>query len=286
MTSTLNSTTNADKRTAAAPSAIAAVKAKAARNLLQPGARPMAPARLAGLYGHNPRQNHLLAGLPNADYERILPHLEFVSMPFGMTVCESDTAMQHAYFLTSSIVSLMYETRDGASSETAVVGNEGVVGVALFMGGGNSLNRAIVKSAGYGFRVKASILKEEFSRGGPLQQMLLRYTQALLTQMSQTAVCNRHHSVVQQLCRWLLLSLDRLPSNEMSMTQGLIANMLGVRRESVAEAAGKLQDEGLIHYSRGHITIIDRVGLEARVCECYAGVKKEYDRLLTDKPAF
>ncbi|MES2831977.1 MAG: Crp/Fnr family transcriptional regulator [Pseudomonadota bacterium] len=251
--------------------------------MIQPSSRPVTPVRLAGLYGHNPRQNHLLAGLPSADYERILPHLEFVSMPFGMTVCETDTAMQHAYFLTSSIVSLMYETRDGASSETAVVGNEGVVGVALFMGGGNSLNRAIVKSAGYGFRLKASFLREEFSRGGPLQQMLLRYTQALLTQMSQTAVCNRHHSVVQQLCRWLLLSLDRLPSNEMSMTQGLIANMLGVRRESVAEAAGKLQEEGLIHYSRGHITIVNRAGLEARVCECYAGVKKEYDRLLTDK---
>jgi CRP-like cAMP-binding protein len=271
MTSALNSVTSTDKRSTATAGSITAIKAKAARSLVQPGLRPVTPVRLAGLYGHNPRQNHLLAGLPTADYERILPHLEFVSMPFGMTVCESDTAMQHAYFLTSSIVSLMYETRDGASSETAVVGNEGVVGVALFMGGGNSL--------------KASILKEEFARGGRLQQMLLRYTQALLTQMSQTAVCNRHHSVVQQLCRWLLLSLDRLPSNEMSMTQGLIANMLGVRRESVAEAAGKLQDEGLIHYSRGHITIINRVGLEARVCECYAGVKKEYDRLLNDKPA-
>ena len=280
MPSTLNNST-AEKRANA--SAINAIKAKAVREMVQPGTRPMAPVRLAGLYGHNPRQNHLLAGLSDTDYDRILPHLEFVSMPFGMTVCEADTAMQHVYFLTSSIVSLMYETRDGASSETAVVGNEGVVGVALFMGGGNSLNRAIVKSAGYGFRLKASVLREEFSRGGVFQQMLLRYTQALLTQMSQTAVCNRHHSVVQQLCRWLLLSLDRLPSNEMSMTQGLIANMLGVRRESVAEAAGKLQDEGLINYSRGHIVITDRAGLEARVCECYAGVKKEYDRLLLDK---
>lgn len=280
MPSALNNTI-AEKRTNA--SALNAIKAKAVREMVQPGLRPVTPVRLAGLYGHNPRQNHLLAGLSEADYDRILPHLEFVSMPFGMTVCEADTAMQHVYFLTSSIVSLMYETRDGASSETAVVGNEGVVGVALFMGGGNSLNRAIVKSAGYGFRLKASILREEFSRGGVFQQMLLRYTQALLTQMSQTAVCNRHHSVVQQLCRWLLLSLDRLPSNEMSMTQGLIANMLGVRRESVAEAAGKLQDEGLINYSRGHIVITDRAGLEARVCECYAGVKKEYDRLLPDK---
>jgi CRP-like cAMP-binding protein len=280
MPSALNNST-AEKRANA--SAINAIKAKAVREMVQPGMRPIAPVRLAGLYGHNPRQNHLLAGLSDTDYDRILPHLEFVSMPFGMTVCEADTAMQHVYFLTSSIVSLMYETRDGASSETAVVGNEGVVGVALFMGGGNSLNRAIVKSAGYGFRLKASVLREEFSRGGVFQQMLLRYTQALLTQMSQTAVCNRHHSVVQQLCRWLLLSLDRLPSNEMSMTQGLIANMLGVRRESVAEAAGKLQDEGLINYSRGHIVITDRAGLEARVCECYAGVKKEYDRLLLDK---
>ncbi|MBC7499866.1 MAG: Crp/Fnr family transcriptional regulator [Herminiimonas sp.] len=262
--------------------AIAALKVKAVRERVQPGLRAAAPIRLAGLYGHNPRQNHILASLPVADYEKLLPQLEFVSMSFGMTICEADTQMSYVYFPTSSIVSLLYETRDGASAETAVIGNEGIVGVTSFMGGGASLNRTVVKSAGYGFRMKATRLNEEFSRGGALQLLLLRYTQALITQMSQTAVCNRHHSVVQQLCRWLLLSLDRLPSNELSMTQGLIANMLGVRRESVAEAAGKLQDEGLIHYSRGHITVINRPGLEARVCECYATVKKEYDRLLPE----
>ncbi|MFT5532081.1 MAG: CRP-like cAMP-binding protein [Burkholderiaceae bacterium] len=236
--------------------------------------------RIAGLYGHNPKQNNLLAGLPADDYERILPHLELIPMPLGMAVCEAGVEMEHVYFLTSSIVSQLYESRDGTATETAVIGHEGVVGVTLFMGGGTSLNRAVVKSAGYGFRLKASMLKDEFYRGGALQSLLLRYTQALLTQMSQTAVCNRHHSVVQQLCRWLLLSLDRLPSNEMSMTQELIGNMLGVRRESVADAAGKLQDEGLIQYTRGHITVLNRPGLEARVCECYAGVKAEYDRLL------
>ena len=262
--------------------AIAALKVKAVRERVQPGLRAAAPIRLAGLYGHNPRQNHILASLPVADYEKLLPQLEFVSMSFGMTICEADTQMSYVYFPTSSIVSLLYETRDGASAETAVIGNEGIVGVTSFMGGGASLNRTVVKSAGYGFRMKATRLNEEFSRGGALQLLLLRYTQALITQMSQTAVCNRHHSVVQQLCRWLLLSRDRLPSNDLSMTQGLIANMLGVRRESVAEAAGKLQDEGLIHYSRGHITVINRPGLETRVCECYATVKKEYDRLLPE----
>ena len=236
--------------------------------------------RMAGLYGHNPRQNRLLAGLPVADYERLLPHLELIPMPLGMAVCEAGVEMEYVYFLTSSIVSQLYESRDGTATETAVIGHEGIVGVTLFMGGGTSLSRAVVKSAGYGFRLKAKLLKEEFAVGGAMQALLLRYTQALLTQMSQTAVCNRHHSVVQQLCRWLLLSLDRLPSNEMSMTQELIGNMLGVRRESVADAAGKLQDEGLIHYTRGHISVLDRPGLESRVCECYAGVKAEYDRLL------
>ena len=236
--------------------------------------------RIAGLYGHNPRQNRLLASLPAQDYERILPHLELIPMPLGLAVCEAGLEMDYVYFLTSSIVSQLYESRDGTATETAVIGYEGLVGVTLFMGGGMSLHRAVVKSAGYGFRLKAKILKAEFQAGGALQNLLLRYTQALLTQMSQTAVCNRHHSVVQQLCRWLLLSLDRLPSNEMSMTQELIGNMLGVRRESVADAAGKLQDEGLIHYTRGHISVLDRAGLESRVCECYAGVKAEYDRLL------
>lgn len=282
----LNTVSTATKAIPAVNSnAIAALKAKAVRDRLQPGLRAAAPIRLAGLYGHNPRQNHLLSALPAADYEKLLPQLEFVAMPFGMTICEADTQMAYVYFPTSSIVSLLYETRDGASAETAVIGNEGLVGVTSFMGGGASLNRTVVKSAGYGFRMKATSLKEEFSYGGAMQQLLLRYTQALLTQMSQTAVCNRHHSVVQQLCRWLLLSLDRLPSNELSMTQGLIANMLGVRRESVAEAAGKLQEEGLIHYSRGHITVINRPGLEARVCECYGSVKKEYDRLLPERYA-
>ena len=252
----------------------------AGRDGRQPAPRVTSAVRIAGLYGHNPKQNALLSGLPHDDYERILPHLELVAMPLGMAVCEAGVEMEYVYFLTSSIVSQLYESRDGTATETAVIGHEGLVGVTQFMGGGISLNRAVVKSAGYGFRMKAKTLKAEFFRAGALQSLLLRYTQALLTQMSQTAVCNRHHSVVQQLCRWLLLSLDRLPSNEMSMTQELIGNMLGVRRESVADAAGKLQDEGLIHYTRGHISVMDRVGLEARVCECYAGVKSEYDRLL------
>lgn len=237
------------------------------------------PVRITALYGHNPKQNQLLASLPQEDFDRLLPHLEFISMPFDMTVCEAETQMHHVYFLTSSVVSLLYETRDGASAEIAVIGNEGIVGVTLFMGGGASPNRAVVKSAGYGFRLKASVFMEEFRRGGALQQSLLRYTSALIAQMSHTAVCNRHHNVMQQLCRWMLLTLDRLPSSEMAVSQGLIATMLGVRRESVTEAAGKLQDEGLIQYRRGHITVLDRAGLEGRACECYAGVKKEYDRL-------
>lgn len=245
--------------------------------------RTTATVRIAGLYGHNPKQNHILGALPAADYERLLPQLELVSMQFGTTIGEAGVPMQHVYFPTSSIVSLLYDTREGASAETAVVGNEGVVGVNLFMGGGSTQSRAMVKSAGYGFRLRASVLREEFSRGGMLQHALLRYTQALLTQMSQTAVCNRHHSVTQQLCRWLLLSLDRLPGNELNMTQEMIANMLGVRRESITKAAETLQDEGLILYSRGHITVTNRPGLEGRVCECYAGVKKEYDRLLPEK---
>lgn len=242
--------------------------------------RTRAPVRIAGLYGHNPRQNHLLAALPEADYERLQPQLELVSMRLGMVVCECGSQMRHVYFPTSSIVSLLHHTKNGASAETAVIGNEGMVGVTLFMGGGSTSTRVVVNNAGYGFRLPKNILTEEFARGGALQQLLLRYTQALIAQMSQTAVCNRHHSVIQQLCRWLLLSLDRQLSSELSMTQESIAGMLGVRRESIAAAAGKLQEDGLIHYSRGHITVIDREGLEARVCECYAGVKEEYDRLL------
>lgn len=242
--------------------------------------RLTAPKALAGLYGHSPKHNSLLAGLPAADYERLLPHLEFVDMPFGSTICEAGEQMQYAYFLTGSIVSLLYETADGASSETAVIGYEGMVGVDIVMGGGASLNRAFVKSAGYAFRIKASVLKEEFARGGALQALLLRFTQALFTQMAHTVACNRHHTIVQQLCRWLLLSLDRLPSNKISMTQDLIANMLGVRRESVTEAARKLQDEGLIRYSRGQITVVNRSGLEAQICECYTSLTREYEGLL------
>ncbi len=263
--------------------AIAALKAKEIVQRDQPSQRPVAPKVLAGLHGHNPRHNGLLAALPAADYERLLPHLEFVEMPFGTTICEAGEQMQHVYFLTSSIISLLYETADGASSETAVIGYEGVVGVDVFMGGGASLNRAFIKSAGYGFRIKASILKQEFAQGGALQQLLLRFTQALFTQMAHTVACNRHHTIVQQLCRWLLLSLDRLKTNQINITQDLIANMLGVRRESVTEAARKLQDEGLIHYSRGQITVADRVGLEKHICECYADMKKIYEGLLPNK---
>jgi CRP-like cAMP-binding protein len=230
---------------------------------------------------HTPRQNHLLAALPEADYERLLPDLELVPLELGWALYESGSQQGYVYFPTTSIVSLLYVMEDGSSAEIAVVGYEGVVGIALFMGGETTPSRAVVQSAGYAYRLKASRLKDEFERGGPLQYLLLRYTQALITQMAQTAVCNRHHSVEQQLCRWLLLSLDRLPSNELVMTQELIANMLGVRREGVTEAAGKLQAEGLIQYSRGKITVLDRLHLEARVCECYAVVRRETDRLLS-----
>jgi CRP-like cAMP-binding protein len=234
---------------------------------------------------HNPKQNHLLAALPDADYERLHPDLELVPLPLGWAVYEAGGPQGYIYFPTTSIVSLLYVMEDGASAEIAVTGNEGLVGIALFMGGESTPSRAVVQSAGYGFRLKASILKREFALGGHLQHMALRYTQALITQMAQTAVCNRHHSVEQQLCRWLLLSLDRLPSNELVMTQELIANMLGVRREGVTEAAGHLQAAGLINYSRGHIVVIDRPKLEKRVCECYAVVKREMSRLLPEKLA-
>lgn len=230
---------------------------------------------------HSPRQNLLLAALPLADYTRLLPDLELVSMPLGWSLYEAGITLSHLYFPTTSIVSLLYIMKNGASAEIAVAGNEGLVGISLFMGGGSSPNRAVVQSKGSGYRLKARILKAEFAMGGHLQQLTLRYTQALITQMSQTAVCNRHHTVDQQLARWLLLSLDRLPGNEILMTQELIANMLGVRREGVTEAAGKLQAEGLIEYRRGRITVLDREGMEQRVCECYGVVKKEYDRLLS-----
>jgi CRP-like cAMP-binding protein len=228
----------------------------------------------------DPRQNRLLAALPDAEWARWEPHLEPVDMPLGKVLYESGSRLSHVYFPTTSIVSLLYVMEDGASAEIAVVGNEGIVGISLFMGGESTPSRALVQSAGQGFRLKADLMLLEFNRAGPVLHLLLRYTQALITQMSQTAVCNRHHSLDKQLCRWLLLSLDRLHSEELVMTQELIANMLGVRREGVTEAAGNLQQAGLIRYQRGHITVLDRAGLEKRTCECYAVVKKEYDRLL------
>jgi CRP-like cAMP-binding protein len=229
---------------------------------------------------HDPRQNHLLAALPADEYARILPNLELVPMPSGEVLHEHGSQMRHAYFPTSAVVSLLYVLADGASAEIAVVGNEGIVGVPLFMGGETMTSRAVVQCAGHGYRLKGSSLQDEFFHTAPMQRLLLRYTQARLTQVAQAAVCNRHHSLDQQLCRWLLLRLDRLCSNELVMTQELIANMLGVRREGVTEAAGNLQKAGLIQYSRGKITVVDRPGLEARVCECYHVVKKECDRLL------
>ncbi|MFL6572300.1 MAG: Crp/Fnr family transcriptional regulator [Burkholderiales bacterium] len=230
----------------------------------------------------SPKVNRLLAALPEKNYEALLPLLERVQLPLGMALYESGAKQAHVYFPTSSIVSLLYVLEDGASAEIAITGTEGLVGIALFMGGETTPSRAVVQSAGEAYRLKAAVLKEQFERGGELQHLLLRFTQALITQMTQTAVCNRHHAVHQQLCRWLLLSLDRLPGNQLVMTQELIANMLGVRREGVTEAAGKLQAEGLIEYSRGRITVLDRDQLEANVCECYSVVKKEYDRLLPE----
>ncbi len=230
----------------------------------------------------DPRQNQLLAALPDAVWQRLLPHLEAVDMPLGEALYESGRTLSHVYFPTTSIVSLLYVMEDGASAEIAVVGHEGLVGISLFMGGGSTPSRAVVQSAGRGFRLNAQWMLQEFERAGPMLHLLLRYTQALITQMAQTAACNRHHSLDQQLCRWLLLSLDRLPADQLVMTQELIANMLGVRREGVTAAAGHLQQAGLIRYSRGRITVLDRPRLEQRSCECYAVVKKEYDRLLPD----
>ena len=229
---------------------------------------------------HDPDQNHLLGALSAVERERLYPHLQLVPMPLGKVLYESGDVMRHVYFPTDSIISLLYVLEDGASAEISVVGNEGLIGVALFMGGETTPSRAIVQSAGFAYRLIGQLLKEEFHRNGGMQLLLLRYTQALLTQMAQTAVCNRHHSVDQQLCRWLLLSLDRLSSNKLSMTQELIANMLGVRREGVTDAAGKLQKLGVIQYARGRITVLDRPKLEKLCCECYAVVKKETDRLL------
>jgi CRP-like cAMP-binding protein len=234
---------------------------------------------------HDPKQNHLLAALPASEFERVAPHLQLVTLTLGEVLYESGGQLKHVYFPTNSIVSLLYVMQDGASAEIAVVGNEGILGISLFMGGETTPSRAVVQSEGVAYRLPAKSLKQEFNRAGPMMHLLLRYTQALITQMSQTAVCNRHHSIDQQLCRWLLLSIDRLTSDELTMTQELIANMLGVRREGVTEAAGKLRDAGIIEYSRGHIKVLDRRKLEQQVCECYAVVKKEFDRLLSDIPA-
>jgi CRP-like cAMP-binding protein len=231
---------------------------------------------------HSPNQNHLLAALPAAEFERLSPHLELVPMLLGEILYEPGGRMQHAFFPTTSIVSLHYVMATGASAETAGVGNEGMVGMALFMGGDSTPSSAVVQTAGHGYRLAGRLLKEEFNRAGLLQRLLLRYTQALIAQMIQTAACNRHHSVEQQLSRWLLLTLDRVPTRELVMTQELVASMLGVRREGITEAAGKLQQAGVIRYRRGHISVIERAGLESRACECYGVVKKELNRLLSD----
>lgn len=233
----------------------------------------------------DPRTNQLLAALPEAEWLRWLPQLEPVTLALGQVLYESGAKMTYVYFPTSAIVSLLHVLENGASAEIAVVGFEGVVGISIFMGGGSTPSRAVVQSAGMGFRLRSDAIKEEFDRSSPVMHLMLRYTQALITQMAQTAVCNRHHSLDQQLCRWLLLSLDRLQGNELVMTQELIANMLGVRREGVTEAALKLQKACLIRYARGHISVLDRPGLEQRTCECYAVVRKEYDRLLPCKEA-
>ena len=231
---------------------------------------------------HSPKQNHLLAALPAVEFERLAGHLQLVPMPLGEILYEPGGQLQHAYFPTTAIVSLHYVTESGASAEIAGVGNEGVVGISLFMGGQTTPSSAVVQTAGHAYRLPRHLLKQEFDRTGPVLQLLLRYTQALITQMTQTAVCNRHHSVEQQLCRWLLMTLDRVPSGQLVMTQELVARMLGVRREGITEAAGKLQHAGLIRYRRGHIAVLERTGLETRACECYAVVKNEISRLLSD----
>ena len=233
---------------------------------------------------HSTTQNHLLAAFPTAEYERLAAGLELVAMPLGDVISEPGTTMRYLYFPTTCIVSLMYVLEDGACAEIAVVGNEGMVGISLLLGGGSTSSRAVIRGAGHAYRVKASLLMEEFERGGPVQRLLLRYTQALITQMTQTAVCNRHHSVEQQLCRTLLLTLERLNGTSLTLTHELIAGVLGVRREGVSEAAGNLQRAGLIRYSRGHIEVLDRPGLQKAVCECYGVVKLEFDRLLSDIP--
>jgi CRP-like cAMP-binding protein len=231
---------------------------------------------------HSPGQNHLLAALPAEEFGRLAAHLELVPMLLGEILYEPGSQMQHAYFPTTAIVSLHYVMESGASAETAGVGNEGVVGISLFMGGDTTPSSAVVQTAGHGYRLPGRLLKQEFNRAGAARNLLLRYTQSLITQMIQTAACNRHHSVEQQLCRWLLLTLDRSVSSELVMTQELVASMLGVRREGITEAAGNLQRAGLIRYRRGHISVLQRDGLEKRSCECYAVVKKELLRLMSD----
>ncbi len=231
---------------------------------------------------HSPNQNHLLAALPTAEFERLAPHLELVPMLLGQSLYEPGGRLQHVFFPTTAIVSLLFVLESGSSAEIAGVGNEGILGISLFMGGDTTPSSAVVQTAGHGYRLQGKLLKEEFNRGGLMQRLLLRYTQALLTQMCQTAACNRHHSIEQQLCRWLLLTLDRLPSNELTMTQELVASALGVRREGITEAAGKLQRAGVIRYRRGHIAVLERSGLEVGACECYAVVKRELSRLLSD----
>jgi len=231
---------------------------------------------------HSPNQNRLLAALPEAEFKRLSPHLGLVPLALGTMLYEPGGQMQHAYFPTTAIVSLHYVMESGASAETAGVGNEGVVGISLFMGGNTTPSSAVVQISVHAYRLDGRLLKEEFDRAGMAQRLLLRYTQALMTQMSQTAACNRHHTVEQQLCRWLLLTLDRMATNELVMTQELVANMLGVRREGITEAAGRLQQAGIISYRRGHIAVLERSGLETRACECYAVVKKELARLLSD----
>jgi CRP-like cAMP-binding protein len=231
---------------------------------------------------HNPHQNHLLAALPAAEFERLAMHLELVPMSLGQFLYEPGEQLQHAYFPTTAIVSLHYVMESGASAEAAGVGNEGVVGISLFMGGDSTPSSAVVQTSGHAYRLDCNLLKQEFNRGGTIQRLLLLYTQALITQMIQTAACNRHHSVEQQLCRWLLLTLDRISSGELVMTQELIASMLGVRREGITQAAGDLQRAGFIRYRRGHIAVLDRSGLETRACECYSVVRKELTRLLAD----
>ena len=242
----------------------------------------MEPRRPAMASPHSPNHNHLLAALPTAEFERLSAHLELVPMLLGHVLYEPGGQMQHAYFPTTSIVSLHYVMESGASAESAGVGNEGMIGISLFMGGNTTPSSAVVQTAGHAYRLPGRLLKEEFGRGGMVQGLLLRYTQSLITQMFQTAACNRHHSVEQQLCRWLLLTLDRMPAGELVMTQELVASMLGVRREGITQVAGGLQEGGFIRYRRGHISILDRSGLEARACECYAVVKKEIHRLLSD----